>query len=496
MLLDGVPKTTAQESPQPLSTKQSVQYGSTETNIGLYTAGNVEFVTVQPLIQAKKGAPDQPGEMEPLLRNSDFEAESWWKFLMQVFPSFMLAGFGMVGAGLLLDEVKTWPAFVEVSELFILVPGLLGLKGNLEMTLASRLSTQANMGGTNTARDVLKTSIANMALLQCQSVVVGALASFYAVLTTMVTGTSVTGSHVALIVSTSTITASLASLVLGGVMIAVVVSSKRCGVNPDNVAIPIAASLGDITTLGLLAFVSTCLLDFPGQDVWIPLLVVAALTLLLPVWIILAYKNKHTKDVLFSGWMPIISAMVISSLGGNILDAVIKRFGEMATFQPLMNGVGGNLAAVQASRMSTYLHSHRDEPIYAEVKQLDGPVGGSSVVCSIFSSRDSNVRSKYLLLLLVIPGQLVFLTIISLVDMGSFQLSFGFVLLYTATALVQVALLLQLTHSLIAIMWRRKMDPDTAAIPFVTAFGDLIGTGLLALDFWFMATIGMPAEVP
>lgn len=31
--------------------------------------------------------------------------------------------------------------FTEISEVFILVPALLGLKGNLEMTLASRLST-------------------------------------------------------------------------------------------------------------------------------------------------------------------------------------------------------------------------------------------------------------------------------------------------------------------------------------------------------------------
>lgn len=34
-----------------------------------------------------------------------------------------------------------WEVFKEISEVFILVPALLGLKGNLEMTLASRLST-------------------------------------------------------------------------------------------------------------------------------------------------------------------------------------------------------------------------------------------------------------------------------------------------------------------------------------------------------------------
>ena len=43
---------------------------------------------------------------------------------------------------LLLWFVQHWQVFVHVSEIFILVPALLGLKGNLEMTLASRLSTQ------------------------------------------------------------------------------------------------------------------------------------------------------------------------------------------------------------------------------------------------------------------------------------------------------------------------------------------------------------------
>ena len=36
--------------------------------------------------------------------------------------------------------------FKEVKEILIMVPALLGLKGNLEMTLAARLSTAANIG--------------------------------------------------------------------------------------------------------------------------------------------------------------------------------------------------------------------------------------------------------------------------------------------------------------------------------------------------------------
>ena len=51
----------------------------------------------------------------------------------------------MVGAGIVLDIVQHWNVFKEINELFILVPALLGLKGNLEMTLASRLSTLVRM---------------------------------------------------------------------------------------------------------------------------------------------------------------------------------------------------------------------------------------------------------------------------------------------------------------------------------------------------------------
>lgn len=40
-------------------------------------------------------------------------------------------------------------------------------------------------------------------------------------------------------------------------MIGVIIASRRVGINPDNVATPIAASLGDLITLSLLAGIST-----------------------------------------------------------------------------------------------------------------------------------------------------------------------------------------------------------------------------------------------
>lgn len=46
-------------------------------------------------------------------------------------------------------------------------------------------------------------------------------------------------------------------------------------------------------------------------------------------------------------------------MGGLILDYTISSYKGIAVFQLVINGVGGNLAAVQASRISTSLHKNR-----------------------------------------------------------------------------------------------------------------------------------------
>ena len=45
----------------------------------------------------------------------------------------------------------------------------------------------------------------------------------------------------------------------GSVMVGVIMFSRRFNINPDNVATPIAASLGDLTTISLLAVIARVL---------------------------------------------------------------------------------------------------------------------------------------------------------------------------------------------------------------------------------------------
>ncbi len=412
------------------------------------------------------------------------DPESFLSITLQIFFPFLVAGLGMVGAGLVLDVVQHWPVFQVVSELFILVPALLGLKGNLEMTLASRLSTHANLGRLDAPGEARSLVLSNLALVQCQAIAVALLASLFAIIMDWVTEGVFDPDHALLLCVASLVTASIASLCLGGVMVLVIVGSRRLRVNPDNVATPIAASLGDLTTLALLSWIASVLYADLERDKWLAPVIMSAYLVIMPLCAYASARNSHTAKVLRSGWTPVLAAMIISSLGGVILDRAVSRFDGIAVYQPVINGVGGNLVAVQASRISTHLHA------LSPLGEL--PPGETRVCvnpCAIFFGGPHS-RTARILLAMVVPGHLLFNLAIYLIEAGHTSPTALFLTIYSAAALVQVWVLLHTANCLIHWFWKLSIDPDNSAIPYLTALGDLLGGGLLWLAFELLYRLG------
>ncbi|KAF9145930.1 hypothetical protein BGX30_005746 [Mortierella sp. GBA39] len=375
---------------------------------------------------------------------------------MQALTTLVIAASGLICAGWLLDAVQHWPVFLEISELIILIPILLNLKGNLEMNLASRLSTASNMGLLDTPSSRNAFIKGNLALLQLQSLTVGSVAGLFSfVLGMIVHPTTNNLEEIALMISSSMLCASASSFVLGSFMCGLVLICRHYRVNPDNIAVPLASSFGDLVTLVILSGIAVFLGDYVQTPLCISLLLI--LLALIPVWLYIVRKNKYVAEVVKEGWGPVFSAMVIASTAGLTLERYINQFPGMAMISPVLNGLTGNIGSIYASRISTALHANIQE----------------------------NYRSTEKTLFLVhIPIEVLFLAVIGILGLGDVQWSFGVVAGYTAVALTLVTISLVLAKKITQLFWKWGYDPDNYALPILTSLIDVLGTALLVIGFW------------
>ncbi|XP_077355293.1 solute carrier family 41 member 2 [Festucalex cinctus] len=464
---------------------------ASRSSVTLSDSGDGSYSELEPMLAERSlsrdeadGDEDVDAEAQPSVHI--LPKESPLAMAFQILVPFLLAGFGTVSAGMVLDIVQHWEAFEHITEIFILVPALLGLKGNLEMTLASRLSTAVNVGKMDSPIEKWNLIIGNLALKQVQATVVGFLAAVAAVILGWIPEGKFQMSHAVLLCSSSVATAFIASLLQGFIMVGVIVGSKKTGINPDNVATPIAASFGDLITLAILAWISQGLYKCLDSSPYVSSLVCAFFMCLTPLWMVISSKHPASRTLLYSGWEPVITAMVISSIGGLILDKTVSdpNLAGIVVYTPVINGIGGNLVAIQSSRISTFLHFH-----YAPGEVPD-EAKGCYYPCRTFFGTGANHRSAQVLLLLVIPGHFIFLYTIHLMKSGHTTLTPIFMSVYLAAALLQVLLLLCIADWMVHAMWRSGKDPDSFSIPYLTALGDLLGTALLALSFHFLWLIG------
>ncbi|KAH1023154.1 hypothetical protein HUJ04_012412 [Dendroctonus ponderosae] len=395
---------------------------------------------------------DKQKSIESVLStNSELEAilkkEKWYSVTIQMFIPFMIAGIGTIGAGIVLGNVQSYTVFKRVKALLVLVPALLGLKGNLDMCLASRLSTQANLGNMKSKREVFKMILGNIGLVQVQAIVASCIVSLFAIIASVISHGSSEWSFAFLLAASSILTATLSCFTLDFILISVIFLSHKIKLNPDNLATPLAASIGDVVSL-----------------------------LVLSSWAKLLYSIR--------GWTPVLSALFISGASGLVLDKAANRFPSFSTFSPIINGIGGNLVSVHASRTSTMLHKTSIKGVIPpHTKQWVAP--WTALISGVFPAKTAR-----LLLAMSVPGQIVFLLSADLIyNGGTLVARWPFILSYLTVSIIQLIILLYSAHLMVHTMWKFKMDPDNSAIPYLTALGDLTGSTLFLLSFIFLKAI-------
>ena len=509
------------------------------------------------------GFVDRRGTASRLAARSAFSR--FWEIAREALPTLIVSVLSLMFSGELLVHLARWPVFQKVDKLFILIPILLNMKGNLEMNLSLRMSTSANIGELDVRRTRETLIKGNLALLQVQALIVSMFAGVLAFVLGVVTPEPQIESPVkaplpptpqtpenaliqgivrsafsavtlrnrrrslpdsaapsgaswlqkrriihhhpkpptdpalrlrngyfefVLVIATGMLSASLSSAVLGSFMCALVVIARRAGANPDNIASPLAASLGDLTTLTLLGLLASALVHFEGT--FLATVILAAMAVACIASFIVTYRNAYVRELLTSGWVPLLVAMFISSGAGLVLDNFVGRYEGFALLAPVISGLPGACAAIFASRITTALHSGKGATLLRATSKA-GNVGGVRGVLA-------SVRS-----VLVIPPIEGWLVPISLLTMGvgiksvfivliriSGQMTFGwiFALTFIGASVAANMFSLYLAHVICLVLWSRDYDPDIYCLPFVSSIVDVAGQSLLVMTFTVATGLG------
>ncbi|POY76644.1 hypothetical protein BMF94_0236 [Rhodotorula taiwanensis] len=406
------------------------------------------------------------------------------EMFIETLPVLLLTLLTSILTGELLERVQTWRVFVRIEELFILVPILLNLKGNLEMNLAARFSTSANIGELDLRLTRRSLVFGNLALLQVQALIVSLLSGLLAFVLGLASRKGVShalqnpllkpGSpenaaaggidataalrggyfEALLVLCVSMLAAGLSSGVLGSFMCSLVVLCRRFRLNPDNIATPLASSLGDLITLLMLGGLSSLFLLFMGTIV--STLVFVAMLGTIAFNVVVTFRNPYVQELLTMGWTPLFAAMAISSGTGVVLKTYVNRYDGFALLAPVVTAITGSSASIFVSRISTALHSGRREHYFVTSASL------------------------WLMTLPIVMAMLGFALVTGQVHGGP-----GFVLAYFVAVSIQTAVGLLLAQYGTLLLWKLDYDPDVYALPLLSAFLDVSGQLLLVATYYF-----------
>lgn len=201
------------------------------------------------------------------------------------------------------------------------------------MCLASRLSTQSNLGKLKSRAEIFKMVSGNIGLVQVQAIVAACCVAVFAVSVNAAMERDFNWNNSLLLITSSVLTATLSCLTLGKnkqkknwfyqladiivvldfILVGMIFLTQKLKLNPDNLATPLAASIGDVVSLIVLSTFASLLYSVHDSYGWIMYTVLAVyLLVLLPMWITIVRKNEYTRKILTDGWTPVLSALLIS----------------------------------------------------------------------------------------------------------------------------------------------------------------------------------------
>lgn len=177
-----------------------------------------------------------------------------WRVYREAMPVLLFTVLAELFAGAMLLRLDT--TFASMLGLFVLIPGLMQLRGNISTSLAQRLGSGTHLGTISWKQGLNEPLRANIKVAFYLVIIMSFLLAIGAWAVSMITQSLVPRSgwlldlrHFLIIAMG---TALLASAFQVTITVTVALLAHARGLDPDNITIPIVAAIGDIITIGCL----------------------------------------------------------------------------------------------------------------------------------------------------------------------------------------------------------------------------------------------------
>lgn len=366
--------------------------------------------------------------------------EAYTATLASLVVSLIIGFSGGTFLGKYFNKIRsTYPGIL------VILPGMMGLRGNVFGSMASRFSTMLYLGD-------LEPKIREKKVLK--NIVIAMLLSLIPVtllwLIAILRGVRVHSFQILLIVISSTI---LVSLLLGYFTAFVTIFSFKRGTDPDSVAAPLVASMGDLLTIPSLIMFILILESFKPIFWGSNFLLIVLLLFLVQV-----SKIRKAELLEFRELFMIITILALLSL---ISGFTLEKFSHLIQASiilgfayPSLLSSFGNYGSVVAAKTSTKLHLGEIDKFFSIEPFLE--------ILALFAT--TPIIGVLINLFGIIVASLTLG--IKVKPIYSLALTYPFMALFV----------MLYSYTISYFFFKKNIDPDNVAIPLISNNSDIFGT--------------------
>ena len=372
--------------------------------------------------------------------------------------ALLICAVGDLCAGIILGNMtyflETFPG------LLVLIPGAIGMRGNIFGSFSSRLSTNLHIG---ILTPEFKKSDVLMENILILTLVLSLFLAIIAKLICIIFGFESMSLIDFMLISL--VAGLVSSLIMLPITMLISLKSFQNGWDPDNITTPLIAAFGDLFTLPaiIIAILILSLLNYSL------ILKYAVFVLLIVIVLAAIYygfnSSEETKSIIKQSTPVLFICSVLGVFAGGIFNNSISTLlsnPTLLTLMPLFSGESGSIVSILGARLSSGLHSGLIEPILRPKK-----------------------NTLYNFLIIIILAIIIYPVIGFMADESSYLLGvigLGFdktIFISLASGLILIPIMMVIVFYVSTISYRRIVIPISTSITDSISSLILIGVSLI-----------------